>query len=891
MDSLFIDNIEVPTKDVRMGINLAIADISNPYNSKADYGLNIMLPRTKILDDIFENIWDPNIYLLTFNPNKKLSCQYLSNGTEVFNGDIQAVRCLVNKKTGADYYECRVYGRNANLFFDIGDRYLTGNANPADDIDMSTYDHALSKQNNINTWLPSISPNTNKIAGVDTAVVAGKGYRYPLIQYGKNNNDPSNFYVKDLRPIIFVREILEKIFTLAGWTWNSTFLDSAFFKSLCLYSTEENFTLSSSTINNSQFYAGRVTTDQTINKAFTYNATSAKWVANQAMNNSAFTTYDVIFNDDTTSPFNDAGGQYNTGTGISTIGLTNSYILQTNLKFDLAINPPAGTVTTQVSTGQIVGAVMKYNGTTWNIIGTTSSSFISSTSLTGNSVSVVFNPISIANGDILKVVIYPFNFNVTFLNGLSVPITVGTASLDIKVKPGSEYFAKLLSYNIVENATVSLSQIFPQKIKQKDFVKEIFQMFKLYLEPSKTNANVMNIEDYPNFSNGIKKDWTRKRDISKGEVVIPMGDLGAKTYVLKWKDDADFYNKVYSNTFKESYGQFKLEIDNDFQKGENVYESLFSPTPLVGSDVNGLIIPSMINVSDTGLVSSLKCNMRIGLWNGNKTMNFGTWNLKSVSGDSNYNSFPSSGHLDDVYNPTFDLNFDNPRKVFWNPPVLNYTDNNIGNKYHLPYLNQITDKRSLVVKRWYDLTDIDINEFSFMDTILDENQYYRVNNIKDFDPKDPNTTEVELLKLIDYSAYIPTTIGLNNQDAETPNLSARSINTRSVAEQASTDAQGNYRYAGGLKPTAKTYTTDFENDADTKRYFGDMSSNDIYVTLIDYGIEVTITALDTMGAGTRVIITPAEGQIDFAANYTLASQGASITVEFIDGNWYAKCKI
>ena len=69
-------------------------------------------------------------------------------------------------------------------------------------------------------------------------------------------------------------------------------------------------------------------------------------------------------------------------------------------------------------------------------------------------------------------------------------------------------------------------------------------------------------------------------------------------------------------------------------------------------------------------------------------------------------------------------------------------------------INQLTDKSSKIERRYYNLTAYDIKNFDFRNVVWDDG-YYIVNAIKDYNFMKPQSTMVELLKLTDYTVFIP----------------------------------------------------------------------------------------------------------------------------------------
>ena len=112
-----------------------------------------------------------------------------------------------------------VYADNDNFHKQIGDQFLT-------DDDYSELNHIWNKENIMQSWTASYS----------------NGYYYPLIDYGQDwdlneINGWSQIYntqvrVGDMFPATSVKYIWDKIFSNAGYTYNSKFLNTDIFKNL-----------------------------------------------------------------------------------------------------------------------------------------------------------------------------------------------------------------------------------------------------------------------------------------------------------------------------------------------------------------------------------------------------------------------------------------------------------------------------------------------------------------------------------------------------------------------------------------------------------------------------------------------------------------------------------
>ena len=130
-------------------------------------------------------------------------------------------------------------------------------------------------------------------------------------------------------------------------------------------------------------------------------------------------------------------------------------------------------------------------------------------------------------------------------------------------------------------------------------------MFNLFVEVDKTNANKLIIEPRPTFYNtSTTKDWSDKLDYSKETKIIPMGELNNKTYLFTYKQDNDYFNSNYFNSYTEVYGQKKYDIENDFLKGEVKTELIFSPTPSVNTIGHDRVIPKIYQLDNNGTIKT-----------------------------------------------------------------------------------------------------------------------------------------------------------------------------------------------------------------------------------------------------------------------------------------------
>lgn len=121
-----------------------------------------------------------------------------------------------------------------------------------------------------------------------------------------------------------------------------------------------------------------------------------------------------------------------------------------------------------------------------------------------------------------------------------------------------------------------------------------------------------------------------------------------------------------------------------------------------------------------------------------------TWGFAGRGANKVWRAYPYLGHLNHPTEPNYDINFGQVTGYYY--PDDSTTNNNLFNLYYSSFFEECSDIDSRVITADFYLTPIDISEFKFNDNIYIQNQYYRVNKIKDYDPGVDKLTSVELIK-------------------------------------------------------------------------------------------------------------------------------------------------
>ena len=234
MYELFIEGQKADINDqISVQLTFAIDDVANFASRETSFSKQIVLPGTASNHSIFGHVYEmgsnnpfspgqPNIGA-AFNVAQTSRAELRLNGLLVLRGIFRLTGII--KDGDFVEYEGALFGELSGLMSEISNKKL-------EDLDFSEYNHDWTHTNISNSW-----DNT-----------PGSGYFYPLIDYGlyretaviSGLND--DYEVDTLRPAFYVKEYIDKMFEAAGYTYESDFLDSAYFKKLIVPHNKKQLT-------------------------------------------------------------------------------------------------------------------------------------------------------------------------------------------------------------------------------------------------------------------------------------------------------------------------------------------------------------------------------------------------------------------------------------------------------------------------------------------------------------------------------------------------------------------------------------------------------------------------------------------------------------------------
>ena len=759
---LFIDNNIVElSDDVAVALNFLIADIAEPENRKADYSKTINLPGSEKINKLFSHIYNVNIDLThssaSFNPNIRVSASYAVNSVELIDGYLQLKK--VNIKDGCISYEVNIFGRNANLFNDIGEALLN-------ELDISTFNHDWTLRNEQDSWATSIIEG-----GVPVPFALGNGYVYPMIDYGYDETE-DEWSVENFLPAIYAKTYLDKIFESAGYTYNSTFFDSTYFKSLIIPASNNL----------------KPTTQQIEDRKCIINTPTLQTVTTN--NVGVLGNYQIVFD----NAVQDNLGQSGIPPSSTTITIAQSGIY--NIIGEANYNAVFTPTTPGVSVNSLVrlrGTLqLRVNGgltnlhqlemTATNPFTNSYTTAINPTPPDDNYTPGTFNPASVSiverygialnAGDTVELwvqysmlriagIIPPLPSPQLFENA-TTPGTYYTGGVDLNIN-AADLRVIGVSSNLVEGNTLDLNTVIPKKIKQREFLKSIINMHNLYIQPQRENPKVLDIEPRDDFYTTEVVDWSGKLDTLNDILIEPLGALKFRDFEFSYKADKDYYNSLYEDTYDEVYGYRRIILDNEFLKGTKKVELSFSPTPLIGDFDNDRIYPEIFKTDSANNKVQMDSNIRILYYGGLKPTNNSWLHTSTVVADFTRVDYPYAGHLDDAYNPTIDLNFGLTKEVYYsgNFATVNGTIAGLVNRYYFNYINEISNENSKIVTAYFNLNAVDINELSFKKQYYFNGSYYRLQQVIDYNPVDRQLTKCVFIKLADIVDFVDVPFVIN----------------------------------------------------------------------------------------------------------------------------------
>jgi hypothetical protein len=533
----------------------------------------------------------------------------------------------------------------------------------------------------------------------------GRGYFYPLIDYGlvSTNKQDYNYYA--FRPAFYVRQYLDKIIRGAGYTYESNFFDSDFFKRLIVPHNQKEIYNQSTT-----FYVQ------------TTNSLAVNFVNNSAgITSNAFVRYTGV----TTNNFTYVDGG---GFGASKFIYTGA----TEITIKIRVRYTYIATTTNGGNAQAViysfGSTIQQSDLILDGIQRTATIEKIFTINNGEEISFAVRSTPSSSSEVRIILDTNTYFTITAEPETYIPYTLGNS--------------------------LNLNHCLPVNIFQKDFFTSILKMFYLMVTEDKEREKHLIIEpwvEFYNLSRASYLDWSDKIDRSQPIKIVPMSEINSRYYNINYKPDSDYFNEDYKKKYNEGYGNVIFDNQLDFAKDSSTTEVIFSATPLVGYEDEDKVVSTIFKWDGTTSSTEERVSSNIRVLQSKLISGVTSWDILNLSGTTiaTNTEYPYAGHLDDPDVPGSDLSFGIPKQLYFNL-AAGALGNNLFNTYYSSYLAEITDKDSRLVIAKIKLTEQDIFNLDFGRFIWIDGVLYRLSRIIDYTAGEICT--IELLRVI-YTTY------------------------------------------------------------------------------------------------------------------------------------------
>lgn len=184
----------------------------------SDFTRDITIPGSRINNAFFQHAYDIDVdYPFLFQETAKVECYIDISGYLLTQGYLQLnkINMIDNR---VESYDISLFGSISNFSRDLRNNFLT------DLTGLSVYNHTSTYQNIVNSW------DGNLFSGdiIYPLVDYGAGYFYQSAaepgQYGIDNFQ-GGLNVKDFKPAVRVKKVVDAIFEQFGYTYTSSFFN------------------------------------------------------------------------------------------------------------------------------------------------------------------------------------------------------------------------------------------------------------------------------------------------------------------------------------------------------------------------------------------------------------------------------------------------------------------------------------------------------------------------------------------------------------------------------------------------------------------------------------------------------------------------------------------
>jgi hypothetical protein len=677
-----------------IAVNKLFSDIET-FESRGSFSQTFRIPLTPTNVEFFGQV--ANVNNNTFDLFTKIDAELCVGSMNIYNGYCQ-IKKIVRKQDGVDdELELIFFADTPSLIATIKEKKIADLSNLSDLNHEMTRDNVLSPP--ANTLWTLIERGQKFSEGEETSV--GR----PIF------NTTSPLFVGDLTPAVNALYLWREIFSDAGFTYNSSFIDN----------TLNDYWI---VFNNSQAVK---TTESPESITF-------------AVTNTSPYTFDQLAG--TTINLNSASGF--------------------NELFDNGGNVAGGVFTAPYYANFTFRVLIKIKKTT--IGGSSDSIGFRLVNPTNGETHIAVDGTSVYSTIVSEDNTYfTFQFTKTYLlnegdevglRGIIPPFSGGEWTID-----EASGFELVTTSTPLQGATVNLPANAPD-YKQEDFIRDIIKLHYLVLIPDQNEPKKINVEPFSTYiGSGDTKDWTHKLHVGDKDVVVySTAEVQNKNLKFTYTAGGEYLSQIFTEQGSRVYGQKEINnTSNDFATGDKRVELQLRSTPCNEIEGTNIPVPKFISETGTYVVPGPRMLYNAGsavIALFNETTEEGE--LTEVSTLSHYSATLPT--LTD-----YDLNFSAETAL----QVINA--NPFNNAYQLYYsrsFNEIYSTEARIMEAYFKLSLSDFRNIQFKDKIYIKDSYWRLLEIGSYFVGQEQLTFVKLAKLVGEirdCEYIPVSITLGGK--------------------------------------------------------------------------------------------------------------------------------
>ena len=760
--------------DIPITINKSFAELEDIGKRNSDYSVGLKLPGSKKNSRFFENFYDVDSSTLFFDVTKRVPIKVLIDDESYLTGYMRLNK--VNVLDSKIEYDVTLFSNIGDLFGKIGNGLLKDLDFNDGEYHFNHYfrlfniiggwqlDYLQNQKNEFPLWVYPALHNgylydTNNKVNFSGGTVASQSRFYTSTVVGTYNNyaaftgaTGSEYYINSpkspvldnqLKPALSVFGLIKLMFKTYGYSIESEFFNTPWFKTLYTY----GYFSSDTTKFGYQVQAPQTLPTEDVEILFVetfVDETVTCGGSPQIQTTRTYTIYVV-----------------KAGTGIPCLS---SGVINANLKFRLfKCDSAIGTDYTQ--------------------------DIIIPANSTGTTYSWVSNgPYPIQPGVSSGCAPCAFEYQQNFVDLTTSNVGVTTRALAYQPQTPGTFV------NYVENDAVNFNEVIDPKIKQIDFLSSIAKKYNLIFTIDPLDSTKIIIEPYDYYvGTGDVYDWTDKLSFDKGFSVEPALNYIESELLLTDQDDGDDGNKQFKDQNNRIYGENYVYNETDFKSQQKKIDTIFSPEIIRKWD-SRIGMPLGINYAASSNLNAatntvdyqykgVKTKPKLMFYLGNfnpfidqigETYTIGTgtsintmfFRLNESDGTNPLgaqyalinSANPIISHTMPIGNPDVNkINNDSLCILFNSEQPVDtigtgidsfnaYTDNDMYNNFYSNRVSNLYNKSTRFLSGNFYLQLSDIKNLKANDLIKIQNQYFTWNKIQQYNLTNKELTKVELIQ-------------------------------------------------------------------------------------------------------------------------------------------------